>query len=127
VLLKWAKKEVKVEILKILNKIPDAKIKYTLNSKTLQIQIIRKQIKIQVEVQVALECPSDSISTGALARRTGELPRIIRVISYDVALAHKLAAWNERRLIRDLYDVYFFISRVGVEPHMKHLNFDSKI
>jgi hypothetical protein len=33
-----------------------------------------------------------------------------------VALAHKLAAWNERRLIRDLYDAYFFVARVGVKP-----------
>jgi hypothetical protein len=32
-----------------------------------------------------------------------------------VALADKMAAWNERRLMRDLYDIWFFL-RMGVRP-----------
>ena len=38
------------------------------------------------------------------------------------ALANKLAAWNERRLIRDLYDVYFMHVLLNVVPDMRILN-----
>jgi predicted nucleotidyltransferase component of viral defense system len=34
---------------------------------------------------------------------------LISVAEYSVALAHKMAAWNERRLVRDLYDIFFYI------------------
>ena len=47
-------------------------------------------------------------------------PRMIRVTDYSVALANKLAAWNERRLIRDLYDIWFFL-QMGVSPDRKTL------
>ena len=36
-------------------------------------------------------------------------------MSPEDALAHKLAAWNERRLMRDLFDCYFFVGRLEVE------------
>lgn len=42
-------------------------------------------------------------------------------MSFDAALSHKLAAWNERRLIRDLYDAHFIFRMVGQRPHMPTL------
>jgi predicted nucleotidyltransferase component of viral defense system len=45
---------------------------------------------------------------------------MICVSDYPVALANKLAAWNERRLMRDLYDVWFFL-QMGVSPDVKTL------
>lgn len=42
-------------------------------------------------------------------------PRLIPVVDYSVALANKLAAWNERRLHRDLYDIWFFL-QTGQTP-----------
>jgi hypothetical protein len=36
-------------------------------------------------------------------------------------MAHKLAAWNERRLLRDLYDLYYFVARLDVRPEMDAL------
>lgn len=35
---------------------------------------------------------------------------------FDVALAHKLGAWNERRLPRDLYDLYFLAGPQRILP-----------
>ncbi|TFG65851.1 MAG: hypothetical protein E4H28_03325, partial [Gemmatimonadales bacterium] len=64
-------------------------------------------IKTQIEVHVAAECETEELSTMALARANNQQGRIIRVMSLPVALAHKLAAWNERRLMRDLYDAWF--------------------
>lgn len=46
----------------------------------------------------------------------GQPSRIVRVMALDYALAHKLAAWNERRLLRDLYDGYFLAGRLGETP-----------
>jgi hypothetical protein len=42
-------------------------------------------------------------------------------MDFSVALSHKLAAWNERRLLRDLYDAYFLYKMVGVLPDKKIL------
>lgn len=39
-------------------------------------------------------------------------------MAVDRALAHKLAAWNERRLLRDLYDVYYLAVRLGAVPEL---------
>lgn len=39
-------------------------------------------------------------------------------MSLDTSLAHKLAAWNERRLYRDLYDIYIFVQQLGVLPDL---------
>jgi hypothetical protein len=43
-------------------------------------------------------------------------------MEFDVALAHKLAAWNERRLLRDLFDAHFLATRVGARPDMDTLD-----
>ncbi len=36
-------------------------------------------------------------------------------------MAHKLAAWLERGLVRDLYDVYFMREMLGVSPDLDTL------
>ena len=64
-------------------------------------------IKIQVEVNVDTKCDSTELSTISLAKMNNQSGRIIRAMSYNQLLSHKLAAWNERELIRDLYDSYF--------------------
>ena len=37
-------------------------------------------------------------------------------MSYNQLLSHKLAAWNERELIRDLYDSYFLYDVLDEKP-----------
>ena len=39
-----------------------------------------------------------------------------------VAFAHKIAAWNERELMRDFYDVYQYESLFKTEPQMEILH-----
>jgi len=72
----------------------------------------------QIEVNVAEECPSVSVSTAAIATATGQLGRIIRIMDYPVAMAHKLAAWNERNLVRDLYDLHFYYVFLKTLPNI---------
>ncbi len=78
--------------------------------------LTQKVVAVQVEIAVADHCASIPMATGALAMPQKQPSRIVRVMAPDVALAHKLAAWNERRLLRDLYDVHFLSARVGATP-----------
>lgn len=45
----------------------------------------------------------------------------MQITSYDVAMANKLAAWNERLLVRDLYDLYFYYVMVQAMPNVNIL------
>jgi len=40
---------------------------------------------------------------------------MVCISDHAVALANKLAAWNERRLVRDLYDIWFLL-QMGITP-----------
>lgn len=111
-----SKKEILGGIEEVLAGIPNAKIDKVMSSKALTVTIEVGGISLQFEANVSRECRSTAMSTSALARRVNQLGRIIRIMSFDVALSHKLAAWNERRLLRDLYDVYFIYQIIGEKP-----------
>ena len=103
------------EILTVLNEIENAKIKYSLNSKCLRIILKVNDISIQIEAKVAIEAPTQILSTKELSAEYGFPPCLIQVLDYPVALANKMAAWNERRLIRDIYDIWFFL-KMDIKP-----------
>jgi hypothetical protein len=111
-----SKKEVAPYLKKILDNLEDATIEMKINSKIVCFDIRLDNVAIQVEATVALKCGSTPIASASLAIPQGEHSRIVNIMPPDAALAHKLAAWNERRLLRDLYDAYFLFSRVGVTP-----------
>jgi predicted nucleotidyltransferase component of viral defense system len=111
-----SKNEIYEKLLSIVHEIEDSKIEVSKNSKAIRIIIRVFNSVVQVEANVALKCKADTISTNSLALKLNTLPRLIKIMSLDVALSHKLAAWNERRLNRDLYDIYFIFKRLGVSP-----------
>ena len=110
-----SKKEVLPQILEVLNSIADVTVSYSMNSKCLRFKISKKDLVVQVEVKVDSDCKVEVISTAALSKLYNQVPRIINVMAYDVAMANKLAAWYDRALIRDLYDIYLFIN-MGISP-----------
>lgn len=127
-----SKNEIKTKLITLVEKIEDAKISHSISSKNFKIIIKVYNAMAQVEVNVEMSCKSEPISTAALVKKTNQLARVVRVMSFDVALAHKLAAWNERRLYRDLYDIYFIFKRIGIKPDLEILksrlqNIDSKV
>ena len=61
------------------------------------------------------------MSSSLLSTPYGYPARIIRVMEPGVAFAHKIAAWNERELMRDLYDVYQYESLFKADPKMEIL------
>jgi predicted nucleotidyltransferase component of viral defense system len=113
-----SKKEIKDRILKTLNEIPELTVSYTINSKCIRYLVAYGEINVQLEVNIALECESEEMSTSTLAKSKNQQGRIIRVMNFNTALAHKLAAWNERDLIRDLYDAYYLFVVLHAKPDL---------
>ena len=115
-----SKKDIVDDVLAALRSLPGVQTSHALNSKCLRVAVVRGDAAIQVEAKTALQVDAQTLSTGSLSRLFNLPPRLIRVVDYPVALADKLAAWNERRLMRDLYDAWFFL-RMGIRPDKKTL------
>jgi predicted nucleotidyltransferase component of viral defense system len=115
-----SKKDIVPEILACLEGIEGAKVRHSLNSKCLRAVLTRGETTVQVEAKAALAEKSEAASTRLFSRQFGLAPRVIPVVGHPVSLADNLAAWNERRLVRDLYDVWFFL-QMGVLPDIERL------
>lgn len=111
-----SKKEIAPRVLKALQALAGVTVTHAINSKCLRCLVADGAARVQVEVQVAERCATTELTTIRLAHAHRQQGRIIRVMSFESALAHKLAAWNERRLLRDLYDAYFLSTVMGIQP-----------
>jgi predicted nucleotidyltransferase component of viral defense system len=115
-----SKKEVREQIERVLGELENVEV--SIHSKMLRAEIRIDEAAIQLEVNVAPQCAAIPMATGGFARTQGQPSRVVRIMSLGCALAHKLAAWNERRLLRDLYDCYFLSSRLGENPDLEVLD-----
>ncbi|MFT7667433.1 MAG: putative nucleotidyltransferase component of viral defense system [Planctomycetota bacterium] len=117
-----SKKEIVERITRVLGELEDAELEIKLHSKMLRADLRLDGAMIQVEANVAMACDAVPMATASLARSLGQPSQVIRIMSLPQALAHKLAAWNERRLSRDLYDAYFLQAQAGAAPDLKVLD-----
>lgn len=115
-----SKKDIVDQLLNCLSQLPEVQLKHSLNSKCLRIVVSNPSAMIQIEAKVARSMPVTTLSTRLLATKYGLPQRLISAMALSVALSHKLAAWNERRLMRDLYDVWFFL-QMNVLPDVATL------
>ena len=116
-----SKKEIVNDICDLLSSVQGLEFSHTLNSKCLRIKLSYNNIRTQIEINVAEYCPSTAMSTAEFSSNSNQLSRIVRVMDYEVSMAHKFAAWNERNLVRDLYDLYFFYVFIQVLPDLNVL------
>ena len=110
-----SKKDIVSGVIECLRPIAGAKISYSINSKCLRVVLTVAQVTIQIEAKVAMTVRTAMASTRLFSRQFSLPPRMVCIMEHSVALANKLAAWNERRLIRDLYDIWFFL-QMGIVP-----------
>ncbi|MCF7976105.1 MAG: nucleotidyl transferase AbiEii/AbiGii toxin family protein [Phycisphaerae bacterium] len=110
-----SKKDIVADVLECLKAVEGATLTHSLNSKCLRVVLSTEDATIQIEAKVAMKIPTSTLSTKLFSTQFNVPQRLIRVVDYSVALADKMAAWNERRLIRDLYDIWFFI-QMNIEP-----------
>ena len=120
-----SKKEIVPLVLAAMAEFEGVKIDYRFHSTmvrfTLEVKNRYGLFKTLLEASVADHCDAQPLSTGDFAVSHQQLPHVIRVMRFDVALAHKLAAWNERRLVRDLYDAYFIFKNLNELPNIEVL------
>jgi predicted nucleotidyltransferase component of viral defense system len=110
-----SKKDILGEILECLRTIDGAKLEHSINSKCLRVFLTVDGTTVQIESKVAMHVKTTTASTRLLSTDFNLPPRLIHVVDLDVALANKMAAWNERRLVRDIYDIWFLI-RMNARP-----------
>lgn len=115
-----SKKDVVDEVVATLKSLPNVKISHSLNSKCFRVLVTQGQTVVQVEIKVDQQVPTRVLSTRTLADGISVSPRLIPVLDFPYALADKMAAWNERRLMRDVYDIWFYL-RMGVKPDPERL------
>ncbi len=110
-----SKNDITKAVIDTLNSLEDVTVTHSLNSKCLRCIVKKGEITAQVEIKVDRDCRVNVLSTAVISKLHNQTPRIINVMAYDIAMANKLAAWFERRLVRDLFDIYLFIS-MGIAP-----------
>lgn len=113
-----SKKDAKVLIEQALSKVNGLQFYSTMNSKALRILLTYGGQRAQIEINVENECPSIPMSSAQLSTAHGRPARILRIMEPGVSFAHKIAAWNERELMRDLYDIYQYESLFKVKPQI---------
>lgn len=111
-----SKKQIAARIREVLGEIEGARVEVATHSRMVRAHLHVDGASIQVEANVALECPTEAVPTAGFAIAQGQPSRVVRVMSLGCALANQLADWNEKRLLRDLYDVYFLSVRLGAQP-----------
>lgn len=113
-----SKKDAKGVIEQALSKVDGLQFQSTMNSKALRVLLTYGGQSAQIEVNAEKDCPSIPMSSALLSTAHGRPARILRIMEPGVSFAHKIAAWNERELMRDLYDIYQYESLFKVKPRM---------
>lgn len=112
-----SKRLIKEPLLALCRAIPDASVSHSTNSRMLKIEVTVGDTSVIIEASLSTTGEVMALSTEALCdSASSTLPRVIAVMPFEQALAHKLAAWNERRILRDLYDIWFLYARLNVVP-----------
>jgi len=116
-----SKKEIRPLIEQKLSKVDGLVFNTTLNSKVMNISIHYLSQNCQIEINVENECQSLATSSSPLTSPYGMPARIVKIVDLPIAFAHKIAAWNERELLRDLFDIYQYKAVLRVKPNLKIL------
>ena len=112
-----SKKDIAKEIETCLKSLePNVQVTHSLSSKNAKYYVQLNGMTVEVEASVDEAMESIVMNTAVLARPLNLPTHIVRVMKPEIALAHKIAAWNERRLLRDLYDMYFWFSVQQIHP-----------
>lgn len=111
-----SKRDAAPKLRQILETFPCDQMDIATHSTAIRARVRQGTVVAQVEASVAEDCPSQPMSTSSLAAQHRELPRVVRVMRFEDALAHKLGAWMDRGLMRDLYDIFYWHGVQGVMP-----------
>lgn len=118
-----SKNDILAPIKELFESIDGLSYEVKVNSKAIRVNLSVGELRSQIEINVAKELKTEAVSTSSLLDPSmAVVARVIKVMSLDVALANKLAAWNERRLLRDLYDIFYFLNTHKLQPDWNTLD-----
>jgi len=112
------KREFMSELEKVLNGIFDEPAHVIADSKKVQIQGVIGGVNVIVEASPHSGFEPDAITTVSMAHLFNITPQIISVMPKSLAFAHKLGAWLDRRLPRDLYDCFVYANYLKARPDL---------
>lgn len=105
------------ELIGLMNQICDEDVLHFSDSKKIQIKGKLNGIIVIVEASaLAKDFDPEPIDTTILSNKYQLPPSVISIMPNAMAFANKLGAWLERRLNRDLYDIYIFYEILKVKP-----------
>jgi len=117
-----SKNDIAEPVLNALSHLPGLNTHHSFSSKCLRYLCEYNKIQVQLEINVAESCEDQPLSSAQFSGEHNLTGRIIRIMRLNVALAHKIAAWNERGLLKDLYDCFYLVEILGIKPHIRALN-----
>jgi predicted nucleotidyltransferase component of viral defense system len=112
-----SKNEIKPLLEKKLSGVKGLEFGTSLNSKVMVVSINYLAQSCRIEISAESECESLAMSSSAVAAPYGMPSKIVRIAELSAEFAHKIAAWNERELLRDLFDMYQYRATLRVEPN----------
>ena len=117
-----SKKQIVSPITESLKDYEGLSVEHSLHSTAVRFDIILNNdhgtFHVLIEAKIVDDCPTIAISTGSLAQKYHLEPQVILTMKHEVSLANKLAAWVERRLVRDLYDAYYYYRFHNIRPDL---------
>jgi len=116
-----SKKEIMPLIEKKLASVSGLDFRITLNSKVMAVNINYLAQSCLLEINVEENYESQAMSSSAITLQYGLPAKVVRIAELSTAFAHKIAAWNERELLRDLFDVYQYKTILRAEPNLETL------
>lgn len=109
-------------MIEILSQLSESPLSISYHSSILQVTATINGVSIIIEGSTSEAFEPVVISTAPLAMRLQQQPCLISIMPNDMSLSHKLAAWLERRLTRDLYDIYILYERFEATPDLDILD-----
>ena len=116
-----SKNEIVAQVIDCLQSIPNAQVLHSLNSKCLRVIVKVEDVSVQIEAKVGAAIKTEVVSNKLFSDQYNLPRKLIHIVDHSVSMANKLAAWNERRIMRDIYDIWFFV-RMGVRPDKETLD-----
>jgi predicted nucleotidyltransferase component of viral defense system len=116
-----SKKDFSEDIIDFMNEICDAPVRHSMDSKKLKIDGVYHQSKIVIEANAHEAFEPQAISTTTMAKKYDLQSCVISIVPNDMAFANKCGAWLDRRLARDLYDIYIYLEVLRVKPDLEIL------
>ncbi|MBF0199036.1 MAG: nucleotidyl transferase AbiEii/AbiGii toxin family protein [Planctomycetes bacterium] len=105
------------DLVSLMNHICDETVKVASDSKKLQVVGMIEGTQILIEASaLAEDFDSEPLDTTEISNHYDLPPSIISIMPNSMAFSNKLGAWYDRRLSRDLYDIYVYYDILKIHP-----------